>query len=511
MKKVGNPIPRREFLVDSASIAAGGLLAGLSTNTQAEGSAPVQKRPNLLFTFSDQQSYDMLGCYGNEQILTPNLDRFAAEGVRFEHCIASCPICTPYRSMLLTGQHTLYNGCFTNDIQMLHRPGKSFGEVLRDAGYRTGYVGKWHLYGGDRDRPIPPGPNRHGFDDLFVTNNCTVDFRAGHAFYWNEQGEKVIFDEWEALGQTRQALSFLDGCKADEPFALFVSWHPPHDQGLGSLERRYEAPKEYQDRYDPAKIPLRQNAKEYPHIREHYHGYYSMCSGLDDCAGMLLEKLKAKGLDQNTLVVYTSDHGDLLGSHGRPAPKMYPEDESIRVPLILRQPGKLEGGKSSNLLVGTLDLMPTLLSLMGLNGPDDLHGTDLSEAIRSGKEDSIESVPLFYYSGAQPWDKTWFGVYTHGHTYSYEVGRKTDASCLNVLFEHGKDRWQLTNLYGLETQKSVQSHLDTLTRSWLERFGGTEMDGEQLMRLCFGGERAHLYRKGDTGILTGRPIDLMKG
>lgn len=499
-------LPRREFLRDSAALATAGLLAPFSTGGQAEEPVSAPKRPNLLFVFSDQQSYDMLGCYGNEQIQTPNLDRFASEGVRFDQCLTNCPLCTPYRAMLFTGLHTLYNGCFHNDIQLLHRPGKSLGEILRDAGYRMGYVGKWHLYGGNRDRPIPAGPHRHGFDDLFVSNNCTVDFRAGHAFYWNEQGEKVVFDEWEALGQTRQALSFLDDCQSDEPFALFVSWHPPHDQGLGKPEWRYLAPKEYMDRYDPAKITLRPNAKEYPFVREHYHGYYSMCSGLDDCFGMLMEKLKAKGLDQNTIVVYTTDHGDLLGSHGRDLPKTYPEDESIHIPLLIRQPGKIAAGKPSRLLVGTLDLMPTLLGLMDLKGPGDMHGTDLSKAILSGDEEIAESVPLFYYHT----DRTWFGVSTREHTYSYSVGQKDGTSNLNVLFDRAKDRWQLNNLYGAPDKKTLQAHLDSLSQAWLDRLGGTEIDGKTLMRVCFGEERAHLYKQEDTGILTGRPIDLLR-
>jgi arylsulfatase A-like enzyme len=189
---------------------------------------------------------------------------------------------------------------------------------------------------------------------------------------------------------------------------------------------------------------------------------------------------------------------------------MFPEDESIRVPLILRQPGKLSAGKSSNLLVGTLDLMPTLLGLMGLQGPEDLHGRDLSSPILAGKEDAVESVPLFYYSGAQPWDRTWFGVYTHGYTYSYEVGKKEAHSDLNVLFDHAQDRWQLTNHFGAPDQKTKQARLDALTQSWLERFGNTGINGEKLMRACFGNERAPLYRKGDTGILAGRPIDRVK-
>jgi arylsulfatase A-like enzyme len=513
MKKEPPLIPRRELLKDALSLTTGGLLWSLSgahaTDQQRDGESP-PARPNLLFVFSDQQSFDMLGSYGNEQILTPVIDRFASESVRFEHCVSSCPICTPYRGMLLSGLHPLYNGCFTNDVQMLSTPENAFGKALGKAGYQTAYIGKWHIHGGDRNRPVHGGPARHGFDNLFLTNNCTVDFRAQHAYYWNEEGEKVFFDEWEPLAQTRQALAFLDQCEADKPFALFLSWHPPHDHMAEDPARRYESPKEYMDRYDPAKLVFRPNAAEHEHLRDHYHGYYAMCSGLDDAFGMLLEKLKTKGLDRNTLVVYTSDHGDLLHSHGRPAPKMFPEDESTRVPLILRWPDRLPAGRTSKLLVGPLDLMPTILELMGLPIPSGEHGKNLASDVLSNNEDAVESLPLFYYGPAQDWDRTWYGVYTPEYTYAYDLASKMGSSDLNVLFDRRKDRWQQTNLYGSTEAKAIRDHLDQLTGKWIERFEDPCLDGRALARLCFGQEKRRLYGPGETGILTGRPIDLAK-
>ena len=140
---------------------------------------PPSSRPNLVFLFSDQQSSDMLGCYGNGQVITPNIDRFAAESVQFQHCVSNSPVCTPYRGILMSGQYGLFTGAIRNDYQMGPGAGTYFGEVLRDAGYRMGYIGKWHLFGGDRLRPIPPGPYRFGFDHTFLSNNCTLEYRGG--------------------------------------------------------------------------------------------------------------------------------------------------------------------------------------------------------------------------------------------------------------------------------------------------------------------------------------------
>ncbi|MGH9666223.1 MAG: sulfatase-like hydrolase/transferase, partial [Bryobacteraceae bacterium] len=211
-------VSRRDFLQS--------VPLGLAAAGAAQGAAT--RRPNLLFVFSDQHSADMLGCYGNRDVLTPEIDRFAAQSVRFNHCITNSPLCSPFRGLLLSGQHPLRTAMMENDLRMLPGDGNYFGEVLRDAGYRMGYVGKWHLYGGDRVRPIPPGPFRYGFDGTFLSNNCTVVFDKERAYYWDEQGKRTLYGDWEPYAQTRQAMQFLDQ-NDDRPFALFVSWHPPHN------------------------------------------------------------------------------------------------------------------------------------------------------------------------------------------------------------------------------------------------------------------------------------------
>lgn len=171
-------------------------MAGLLALAISSSAAP--GRPNLVFVFSDQHSWDMLGCYGNRDVISPNLDRLARQGVLFNHGIANSPVCTPYRSILLSGQHPLRNGAFQNDLRMLPGKGNYFAEVLRDSGYRTGYYGKWHLYGGERVRGIPPGPDRYGFDHEFLVNNCTLTYDAARAWYWSQDGEnKLLYGDWE--------------------------------------------------------------------------------------------------------------------------------------------------------------------------------------------------------------------------------------------------------------------------------------------------------------------------
>ena len=215
-----------------------------------------------MFIFSDQQSFDMLGCYGNRQIITPRLDALAAAGVRFNHCVSSQPVCTPFRSMLLTGQHPLRSGGIKNDVRIVPGEGRCFGEVLRDAGYRLGYFGKWHLYGGDRERPIPPGPFRYGFDQEFLSNNCTLLFDAEHAYYWDNGGRKRLYGDWEPYAQARQAARFIEE-NAARPFAVFLSFHPPHNWPSG--HGGYDAPQDLLALYDPAKFALARTSRTRPH------------------------------------------------------------------------------------------------------------------------------------------------------------------------------------------------------------------------------------------------------
>ena len=241
--------------------------------------------PNLVIVLSDQHSYDMLGAYGNKQIITPNLDKLASEGILLNNAFSNQPVCTPFRGMLMSGMQPLKNGAFVNDVPLLPNKTKLLGQILKEQGYQTAYIGKWHLLGGERDRPVPKGELRYGFDTL-LTNNVHVDYRPGKAFFWNDKGEKEYFDEWEVYGQTNQALNYLDNIDKSKPFALIVSWHPPHDWGKfkgedGNMHYRYDTMEELmalQPRFHKIETWFRTNSRQKTHVsRPHGTSYWRRC------------------------------------------------------------------------------------------------------------------------------------------------------------------------------------------------------------------------------------------
>jgi len=509
---------RREFLERSVTVgAAAAAGSALAQAANQAGGGEGGTRPNLVYLFSDQQSSDMLGCYGNGQILTPHIDKAASEGVRFNHCISNSPLCTPYRGILMSGMHPLYSGAMTNDFRMLPSEvatqgrGQYFGEALRDAGYRMGYIGKWHLYGGDRNRPIPPGPNRFGFDHTFLSNNCTLLFDKARAYFWNAKGQKELYGDWEPYGQARQAMRFIDE-NADRPFALFVSWHPPHNW---SGQYNYPAPEELKKLYDPAGLRLRPSVEDTPQVRRMYRGYLAMCTSLDKAFGQILERLEDKGLAENTIVVYTSDHGDTLRSRGWPGHKGCPQADACRVPLILRYPRKLKP-RPSDLLVGTFDLMPTLLGLMGLAVPPTCQGRDLSSAIAEGRDDAVESLPLVMIPG------NWRGIYTRRHTYAFTVdadGNETrhrgyPPSLLNCLYDREADPHEMTNRFHSPEHGAVRRRLHEEALAWMQRFGDTGLPYGKVFETVLVPEDAAIEKNQGlqsqgNGRLKGRPIDLL--
>lgn len=442
------------------------------------------ERPNLLFVLSDQQSFDMLGCAGNAQIRTPNLDAFARQGIRFEHAVANCPVCTPCRSMLISGRHPLHNNCFDNDRRLLTggEIGPGLGHVLRDAGYRMGYVGKWHLYGGNRNRPVPEGPDRHGFDHLFLSNNCHVNYHPDHCYYWTGDGQKMPFGQWEAAGQTGQALEFLEASTPGTPFCLFVSWHPPHNHAGGDRDRYmgFDAPEEFKALYDENRVLPRKHLPDTAENRRMTLGYYALCSEIDHHFGALMARLKQKGLDDNTLVVFTSDHGENFGAHAAQCHKGNPEDVSVRVPLLMRMPGILAEGRVSRLLVGMLDMAPTLTGLLGRSVPSEWQGRDLASAIRDNDDDAVDSIPIFNFR------PSWRGVYTRRHTFAIEQIERTPdlqtqlgsdhfirrryTPSYNVLYDREADPLQVNNLINSTESIPLAMDLTEATHAWCRRF-----------------------------------------
>lgn len=408
--------------------------------------------PNLVFVFADQLRASSVGFMGNRQVRTPNLDRLAAEGVVYDNALSCSPVCTPYRAALLTGRYPLSNGMVLNDVR-LPESERTIAKVAREAGYRTGYIGKWHLDGPERGGFTPPGPRRQGFD-WWAAANCTHDYLRSH--YYRDDPSPIAIEGYDADAHTELAIEFLAE-SARDPFCLFVSWAPPHDP-------YQHMPSDYLI-HRPEEIELPPNCPL--DARADIAGYYSHMHALDRNIGRLVGFLDEMDLRRDTILVFTSDHGDMLGSHGCTHRKQAPWEESIHVPFVLSWPGGAPGGRRCDTLLNAVDLMPTLLGLMGLPVPEACQGTDLSHTALGAEGSEPESAFLqhactFADARALP---EWRGVRTKRHTYI----RTLEGPWL--LYDNRSDPWQRDNLVGRPEHGELEARLDADLDRWLERAG----------------------------------------
>ncbi len=363
--------------------------------------------PNLLFVVADQFRAMCLEP-GGDPVSTPFLDALAHDGVSLAHAVSSYPVCSPHRAMMMSGQYPETNGV-THNVNSetaawgvgLRPDAPSWAAVLRDGGYTTGYIGKWHL-----EAPVPedaihgtgpladgrywdaysPPDRRHGFD-FWYSYGCSDEHLTPH--YWTSDAgrhQRVDVSGWSAAHETDVAIEFLQQAAASgsAPFALAVSWNPPHqpfDQLPADHDRSYGAlsPSELLTRpnVDLASAPGREAAAIAPL-------YYAAVSSIDAQMGRLMAALEELELVNDTLVIFTSDHGQQMGSQDL-LYKNVPFEESMRIPFVLRWPGHLSPGAASRVGLSSVDIAPTLLGLLGLgsNVPETMHGTDVSPALLS--------------------------------------------------------------------------------------------------------------------------------
>jgi arylsulfatase A-like enzyme len=396
------------------------------------------EKPNILLIIADQWRAQAFGFAGDPNVKTPHFDRFERESVNFTQAVSGTPVCTPARASLLTGQRPLTNGLFINDVP-LRSEAVTIAEVLAGAGYATGCIGKWHVDGQGRSNFIPR-ERRQGFDYWKVLE-CTHAYN--NSAYYADGPEKLKWEGYDAIAQTADAKQFIQTqAKAGKPFLMWLAWGPPHNP--------YEtAPAKYRAMYDPAKIQLRPNVPPEVHekSRKDLAGYYAHCTALDDCFGELLETLRASGVADNTIVVVTSDHGDMLGSHGL-IRKQKPYEESVRVPMLFRVPAKL-GIKPGRVdgAINTEDVMPTLLSLCGVSVPKGVEGFSFRGYMR-GERDPSNGVALIQC--ASP-----FGEFTRavgGKEYRGIRSRRftfvRDLEGVWLMYDNEKDPYQLNNVAG---------------------------------------------------------------
>lgn len=433
--------------------------------------------PNILLILPDQMRASAMGCDGNPEVQTPNIDRLAAEGMRFSRTYANVPVCCPARAILMTGTYPHINGMIANDLR-LREEEITIAERLQAAGYRTGFVGKWHLDGGPREPGfVPPGPRRQGFE-FWAAYEC--HHRHFQPDYFRDTPERIVIDKFEPEASCDFAVEFLKTQPKEKPFFLTVQMGPPHDP--------YGAPEEYMNRYDvEALTPDRSwqpNSETRPvpkaglrrgplanrfvtvGSKEEIAAYYAAITAIDDQVGRLVTTLKETGVDENTIILFTSDHGDMLGNHGMRR-KRKPHDESARVPGIVRWPARVPKGRVVDTLFSHIDMPPTLLALAGLEVPSAMQGADLSKVALGETTEGPEAVllQLFVPFSGDAIAKPWRGMVTKTHTYA----RFKDEPW--VLFDHEADPHQMQNLAADDASQALRTDLDARLTALMQRHG----------------------------------------
>ena len=433
---------RREFLT-SAAVAA----------------AVRPKKPNVLFVFSDEHRACSMPGEPLSEAHAPNLEGFRKQSMSFGNCISNYPVCSPYRAMLQTGRWPFQTGVVDNAPELPGDP-QSIAETFRRGGYRTGYIGKWHLSPGDEGgRFIPKGPGRQGYHDWHVWSNTNQ--HVDKSFTFNpDTGEKIKPAGYNCTLMTDQGIDFIERNKT-EPWMLMISWNPPHPNFL-------DAPPDQKSRFAPDALKFRPNALNVkPKLRLDFQGYYGHIAAVDLEFGRLLKKLEDTGQADNTVVVYTSDHGDMMGSHGYGG-KRLPWEESCRVPFLVRYPGVIQPASSQKGLLSTIDIYPTLCGIAGLQVPSSCAGRDLSSAMRGEATRFPESSFLMHIqktnaTGGEDNPAPLFrGVRTDTHTYAVAEDGKW------LLHDNREDPFQMHNLLDDGSAAKLVGDLDGLLHDWLK-------------------------------------------
>ena len=344
-------------------------------------------RPNIIFYFSDQQRWDTV----NEEA-TPNLMQLAREGIQFENSYTCQPVCGPARACLQTGMYATQCGCYWNGVP-LPQTIRPMAEYFNEAGYETAYVGKWHL-ASDRlpnvgfhcEKTAIPKERQGGYKNWWRAADVLEFTSHGYDGYvFDAEGNQIDFKGYRADCINDFALEYLDQKTSDDPFFLFISQLEPHHQ---NDRHCYEGPKETVEKFRDYPIPPDLSFLEGDYEKM-YPDYMAAINRLDENVGRLVAKLKEKGLYENTILIYTSDHG----SHFKTRNLEYKRschDSATHTPLIIRG-GPFQGGKKEERLVSLIDLPPTMLDLAGIPIPKSSMGHSLVREL-AGEEPERDCV-----------------------------------------------------------------------------------------------------------------------
>ncbi|NEE03826.1 sulfatase family protein [Phytoactinopolyspora halotolerans] len=457
--------------------------------------------PNILLICTDQQRFDAVGAYGNPDIATPNLDRLAEQGVLFENCYVQNPVCGPSRASLMTGRYVPSHGLYANGVD-LEPHEVLFSRLLAESGYDCGLVGKFHLGACQGGRSEPrlddgfrvfrwahdpyPGSSENAYHRWlkarFPDLHEAVVRRDG-PYTWDTLPTEAHYSHW--IGE--ETVDFLSSSRElDKPFFFVANFFDPH-HGFG-------APEEYARRYDPAalprpvtrdgeldgKPPIFTEASKVSYggaargyvdytedeLMEVRQAYYAMVSLVDDEVGRILDALDETGQADNTIVVFTSDHGEMLGDHQLMLKGPFMYECAVRVPLIVRWPGVTEPGSRRTELVQWIDLAPTFLQAAGVEVPQRMQGESLLKLIRDDDATGWRDWALCHYrNSGHPYDPAVHVTMLRHDRWKLVVHHGAPASArgrTGELYDLETDPSELTNLWHEDAHRDIRHELQEM-------------------------------------------------
>lgn len=459
------------------------------------------KQPNILIIYPDQMRYDAMGCAGNNVIKTPHIDKLASEGVQFSEAYTSYPICCPFRASMLTGKYAQAHGMTQNHFPL--RADQTFlAQCLKDAGYRTGYVGKWHLEGGPKPGFVPPD-RRFGFEHF-------VGFNRGHDYsssiYFDDQGQAYHSARYEPDYQTDQFMDFIDmaaNAEDGKPFFGYVSYGPPHfpmdmpdflrtiyshdevplPPGVPNPELQRAVQKHRNEvlcQGDPRSGHKSHAAHETKpkgepeteaEIREFIAEYYGMIHNIDWNVGRILNQLDKLQIADNTMVIFLSDHGDMFGQHGSFCGiKCQAHRAAMHVPLIIRYPERFKPQQSEAMVDVGVDMMPTLLDLCAIDAPDEMQGQSYLSVLDNKSDEARDAImyQVFTQTGGNPGEFAPYaqrGIRTKDWLY---VRHKHERA---MLFNERNDYHEQNNLVDNPAYTELMDSLDARIEAHMQATG----------------------------------------
>jgi arylsulfatase A-like enzyme len=408
----------------------------------------MDKLPNIIVILSDEHFGGAMSHMGDPNVLTPNMDALAAEGVSFSRAYANCPVCTPSRGTIFSGRHA-HSGPVQGFWDVYKSTAPSIATILRDNSYQTAYFGKWHC--GLVNNQLPPAvsehrkeypdhtwvtrtPERHraGFDDWFAFEVNNAPFK-GFYYHQNEVNPRWL-QGYQTDALTDMAIDYLQDYDREQPLFLVLSVEPPHFP-LEAPERNL--------RLKPSDLKVPPTFIESEEARKKLAVYYAMIENLDENIGRLRSALnQLESFQDNTLLVYISDHGDFMGTRDFIGYKGHPHEESVRIPYIFHWPGKIPASGNNDELISLVDLVPTTLGLIGVPIPAHIQGCDMSASVEGKTLNPQESI-LLEMQGTPRWrldNVDWRGLVTERWKYCfYETGHE-------LLYDLQNDPYEISNL-----------------------------------------------------------------